>query len=1274
MQSLFLFLYDFFAPRKAMLMVVFISIIAGLGFETSQIKLEEDVSKFFPSDKKLEKATATFKNSRFADRVVVMIALADSLAAPNPELLIEHGELFATFLADSLGTHVKNIRLKADEATVLQFFETIHQHLPSFYTDADLLALDTLTSRPVVRKTLQKNLETLLSPSGLALKKFIAADPLSLTGPVLARLQQLQFNEGFTLYDNYFFTSDKRCLLLFLEPAYASNDIAGNSQWIEGVDDWIAGIPGQVSIEYFGVAAVAHGNAQQLRYDTWLTLSITILSILVVLYGFLRKLASPILVFIPVVFGALFSLALINLMQGTISVLAIAAGSMVLGIAVNYSLHFLSHLKKEGRVRQVLQDLVHPMTLGGATTVIAFLSLQFAEASLLSDIGLFAGLSLVGASLCSLIFLPHLVSDFWFGEKPLGWSAPHLMVNRKARKVVWWALLISLPVMAYFAGKVSFEGDMLRLNYMVPHLKKSETRLNQLSATPGYPVYWTTEGETLESALQQHERNALVTDALLNKGVVQRQNSIAGFLISDSLQQKRLLAWQRYWTAEKQAAFLNMVTEEAARLKFSKKAIFNIDSMISRRYTPVNARALQGTFLWDFVSDNPSGPTTIMAVATVAKANTQEMYAALGTAPNTHVFDRQLITNRLVALVREDFTFIVTTTSLIVFLVLFISYGRVELAVITFLPMVITWVLILGLMALFGIEFNIINIMVSTFIFGLGDDYSIFIMDGLQTEYKTGHKTLHSIEESIFLSAVTTVCGLGVLIFAQHPALKSIAAISILGIVSVFFVSQTVQPVLFNWLVAGRAQKNLPPITLYGLFVTILTYSVFVLGSLVLGLFGFVMFDVLRLKNKSTRLLFHKAIRENIALILRLGLNFKRHYINHESHYQSPAVIIANHQSHLDILLSARFSPKVILLTNDWVWNSPVFGAVVRLADFYPVDSGVEVGVAKLKTLVAEGYSIMVFPEGTRSANDSMKRFHKGAFYLAEQLQIPIVPMLIQGAGRIIRKGDIYIAPGAITIKFLPAIAPADFSFGSTYAERTKTISKYFKQQFGLLSQEVETPEYWSHQVVHNFLYKGPVLEWYMRVKIKLENYYAPFHALVPMRGSVLDLGCGYGFMDYTLAYLSAERQITAVDYDSEKIAVARHGYGRPSNLNFIAGDITEFSLALYDAILICDTLHYLSPAQQSKVLDNCLNALKPGGRLIIRDGDKDLIREHRGTKITELFSVKLLGFNKATQPLSFLSGSTLQGMMEARGYRFQRLVKDKWNSNVIFVIDRQVL
>jgi predicted RND superfamily exporter protein len=129
------------------------------------------------------------------------------------------------------------------------------------------------------------------------------------------------------------------------------------------------------------------------------------------------------------------------------------------------------------------------------------------------------------------------------------------------------------------------------------------------------------------------------------------------------------------------------------------------------------------------------------------------------------ILDKAIVTNSLIESVYTDFNKILLYTSLIVFLALLISYGRIELALITFIPMAVTWIWILGIMGLFGLKFNIVNIIISTFIFGLGDDFSIFITDGLSQKFKSGKDVLSSHKSSIFLATVTTILGLGCFIF-----------------------------------------------------------------------------------------------------------------------------------------------------------------------------------------------------------------------------------------------------------------------------------------------------------------------------------------------------------------------------------------------------------------------------------------------------------------------------------------------------------------------------
>ena len=114
-------------------------------------------------------------------------------------------------------------------------------------------------------------------------------------------------------------------------------------------------------------------------------------------------------------------------------------------------------------------------------------------------------------------------------------------------------------------------------------------------------------------------------------------------------------------------------------------------------------------------------------------------------------------------------------------------------------------------------------------------------------------------------------------------------------------------------------------------------------------------------------------------------------------------------------------TPNLIILTKNWVWHNPFYGIIIRYADFFPM-SDTEEMTRNLRDMVAKGYSVMIFPEGTRSADCHIQRFHKGAFYLAEQLHLDILPVFIDGFGKVLPKTSFSLHPGAMTMEVLPRI------------------------------------------------------------------------------------------------------------------------------------------------------------------------------------------------------------------------------------------------------------
>lgn len=226
------------------------------------------------------------------------------------------------------------------------------------------------------------------------------------------------------------------------------------------------------------------------------------------------------------------------------------------------------------------------------------------------------------------------------------------------------------------------------------------------------------------------------------------------------------------------------------------------------------------------------------------------------------------------------------------------------------------------------------------------------------------------------------------------------------------------------------------------------------------------------------------------------------------------------------------------------------------------------------------------------------------------------------------------------------------------------------REQYSMLRHEAEQPRYFREQLFYNYIYKGPVLEWYMKIKVRLEKNYQLFHELLPSDGALLDIGCGYGFMTYMLHFASPNRHITGIDYDVDKISTASHCFSKSDAIRFIHTDALEHQFEKYDGIVLSDVLHYLQPHDQKWLLEKCISSLNADGIIVLRDGNKELGSRHKGTRFTEFISTRFYGFNKTSgHGLSFISGSFVRDVAASHGFECIEIDQSKLTSNIIFVI-----
>lgn len=1280
MTQFFIGLYDYFERHKILFYLSLISCVLLMGFFALQVRFEENITQFFPDTKDSQNTIKVFDNLKIKDKIIIMLSSADTCHQVEPDSLIEAaGQLQQTLTEKAGGTLIKGIFAQIDQSLIGGATDFVYEHLPLFLTDTDYQRFDSLLTEKGIQAIMQKNYTNLLSPAGIALRSYILRDPLGLGSEALKHLQDFQLEANYEIYDEHIFSKDGSTLLMFITPVFSTGSTGKNDELIKILEEELQHVQGEsptIRAEYFGGPSVGVYNARQIKKDTILTSSLALLIIIVFIsLVFKRKRSIP-LIITPVLFGGLFALFLIFFIKGSISAIAVGAGSAVMGIALSYSIHMLAHQNHVSTVQQLIKEIAYPLTVGSFTTIGAFMGLIFTSSDLLRDFGLFASLALVGTTLFCLIYLPHFLK----GQADVKQGCILRIIEKinaysyeKNKWLVGGILLITV-ICLFTSQKVGFNNDMMSLNYEPQHLKQSEEKLMQLFDNGEKTVLFVSVGKDMNQATETYAMTNQKLSALKDQGLIKDYASASQFLISPQEQQLRLKKWKDYWTDEKQQQIREQLETAAAEYRFRPGSFEPFYQWLNQPFGEYHYTAqeddLSGKLLneWQTSADSI---TMLISQIRISDQNKETVYQNFSKAQDVVIFDRSYFANKWVSAINDDFYLILYISSFLIFFALWFSYGRIELTLMSFLPMLVSWVIILGLMGILGIEFNIINIILSTFIFGIGDDFSIFIMDGLQNKYRTGQKVLNSHKTAIFFSAFTTVVGMGALVFAKHPALQSISLISILGMIAVVLVAYTIQPLIFRFFIAGPASKGLPPYTLIGLIRTVLLFLLFFIGCIFLRVLIAVLYLVPVRKSSKQRLVC-RLIQITCKGILLLATAVKKEHINKANErFQHPAIIIANHQSFIDILVLLSLSSKILMVTNHWVWHSPFFGAIIRYVDFYYIGEGYEQYMERMRKKVKEGYSIAIFPEGTRTYNGKMKRFHKGAFYLAETLQLDILPILLYGNNKIIAKAQPFnIRKGIIYTEILPRIPGDDLSFGATYQERTKRISAYMKEGYARICREKNTtdnPAFYE-ALIQNYIYKGPVVEWYIRIKVKMERNYRLFNRLIPAQGQITDIGCGFGPLCYMLSLLSEDREILGIDYDEDKIALAQHGWLRNEHLQFRHGNALEYPLPESDVFILNDMLHYMSYEHQRTLLLKCADRLRLQGMIIIRDGNSANTSKHRLTRFTELLSTRIFNFNRTTGELHFTTETQLREIAVTCGMNVEIIPNDKYTSNTIYI------
>lgn len=779
-------------------------------FFAFQLPYEEDILKILPKTKQSEKGILAFEQMSIKDKIFLEMTAIEGETVSAEELATAHDDFIQLLLSnDSSHHYINNILYRMEDDWTINGLDYLLNHFPSLVDTSVYAHFDSLLTPEAIERQMAENYALMANDATGEVTSLLCYDPVGLRQAILGQLGDLSSSIGFSIVNLHLFSADSTVALSFITPSfnYLDSKICSYlGKEIQNTVKEFSSTHPKIDILYHGNSILSSGNSSQVKKDLFVTLGISLCLILIVILICYRNKSTVILLLFPMVYGLLFALACMYWFRGSMSMMAVGVGTVVMGIAMSYVMHILTHYKYVSSPITVLREQSTPVCLSCLTTIGAFAGLYFTNSNLLKDFGLFATFALIGTTLSALIFMPqfflknrnlHNKRAFAFLEK----------VNTISldRSYIVIGLIVLISIVCFFTSrKVQFDNDLNNIGYISEEVTRSQQLYNDKFNHGYQAIFYAASASTMDSALYYNQYISNTLNSLEKQGVVKQYSNVSQLFVPIHKQEENIARWKSYWTPQRisetrlnisRAAQKNGLEADIFDPFFALvEADYEAESLYDSGVIPVE---ISSNFV-EKVGDN----YLVFSSVLTEPENIGQINDAVSAQPHALVTDPFYYTGGMISLIHNNFNIVLFISSIFVLIVLLLSYRSIILALLAFLPMFLSWYIVQGSMALLGLQFNLINIIVASIIFGVGVDYSIFIMSGLiATLQGQNSQVLIYHKTAISFSAFILIVVLVSLLFAKHPAVYSVGICTLIGMTANILISYSLQPFLFRQLI-----------------------------------------------------------------------------------------------------------------------------------------------------------------------------------------------------------------------------------------------------------------------------------------------------------------------------------------------------------------------------------------------------------------------------------------------------------------------------------------
>ena len=808
MSKITIAIYRFFKKKPILLYLTMILSTLVFAFFGLQIKYEEDISKLLPSGNIGSSQQLVFNNLKVKDKV--FITFSSENGKVNTDSLIMACDAFT----DSLLSHDKdslidNVLYKLDEELLFSGIEYLYENLALFLDENDYRAFDSIFTAESLDEQMAENYADLESAAGNYTYELIQQDPARLR--FILKNKAADFSKAlgsnYKIIDGHFFTPDSTMVVTFLSPNFTGFDSKTGTYLVENIEkerEILSENFSDVEVLFHGAPVQGVFNSRQIKEDLLLTMGISLLLACGLIWLCFKNKSTLLFLLLPVGYGMLFALFCLYFMQGIISLMAMGIGAIVLGVALSYCLHVLTHYKYVNDPIKVLREQTKPVILGSITTIGAFMGLLFTDSDLLRDFGLFATFALIGTTFFCLIFLPQFFTSENNRHSEKAFRILEKINTYPFENQKWLVVLLIVIscVCFYTSDFVEFDTNLKNIGYTDPDVSRSSALLSEKTTHGNASLYFAVGSTNLDSALVYNKEFSKHLSELQAQGIVKNCGNTSIILNNSAEINEKVQLWKNYWTESKIKVVKKNIINSGSKYGFTEELFEPFFTLIESEIEPKSL--LDADFIPEGLKSNwvehTDGNYLVFTPVQISPDNIYKTCDSILTYDKAVVIEPFYYTQDMVKTLNENFNIILGISSAFVLLVLLISLKSITLSIISFIPMGLSWYIVQGIMAIFGIQFNLINIIVSSFIFGVGVDYSIFIMDGLLGGTREKGRLLMQHKTAIFLSAVVLIVSISSLMFATHPAIASIGLTTLIGMSATLLLSYCLQPFIFNLL------------------------------------------------------------------------------------------------------------------------------------------------------------------------------------------------------------------------------------------------------------------------------------------------------------------------------------------------------------------------------------------------------------------------------------------------------------------------------------------